>query len=217
MPAVALKPPPITAYPLCWPEDWPRTRQRFPARPKLSFRAVRETLLETLYRLDADDAVISCNLPLEATVSPMLRVYRPEDPGVAVYFQLLGGHWVIPCDRWDSVRANIQGINQALLALETVAHTGVSDALRRALWGFAVYLEPEPELAEPPPGPDNWLRLLGLRPDFTREQLEEAYWYLRHAYHPDRGGDEEIFMGLREARRQAMQYLQRRDRESSVG
>jgi len=80
-----------------------------------------------------------------------------------------------------------------------------------------VVLTTEPELAEPPPGPDNWLRLLGLRPDFTREQLEEAYWYLRHAYHPDRGGDEEIFMGLREARRQAMQYLQRRDRESSVG
>jgi len=220
MPVSTLHIPPVTAYPLCWPAGWPRTRQRFPARLRVSFRTVREALLEVLYRLDADDALISCNLPLEAAASGG-RLHSPEDPGVAVYFRLFDGHWVLPCDHWDSVRVNIQGITQSLLALETLAHAGMSDALWRALHGFAVLhpvSPPEPVEAplEPEPEPNVWLRLLGLKPDFTREQLEEAYWYLRHAYHPDRGGDEEIFLGLREARKQAMAYLRAREREDST-
>lgn len=225
VPATTL--PAIRPYPLFWPSGWPRTPNRFPARLRVSFRVVREALLETLYRLDADDPLISCNLPLDHLTFSSVRLERPDDPGVAVYFHLLGGHWVMPCDQWDSVRANIQGINQTLLAMETLAHAGVNDALYRALQGFAVHLEPRstprPPVAVPPASPEKplkastdpqaWLRLLGLKPDFSREQLEEAYWYLRHAYHPDRGGDEEIFQGLREARRQAMLHLRERDSE----
>lgn len=240
MALVASAPPSITPYPLCWPVGWPRTTRRAPMKLRASLRVVREHLLEVLYRLGAKEVVISSDLPVNNRLG--LPLERPDDPGVAVYFQLLGGYWVLPCDHWESVRANMQGISQTLEALETIAQAGIHGGLSRALQGFTLPLEeplrvplerpsrrpllrrrPLTETLEsaaltPAPTDDTagaveaspWLRLLGLQPEFSREQLEEAYWYLRHAYHPDRGGDAEIFQGLQDARRRAMQYLRER-------
>ena len=76
------------AYPLHWPEDWPRTRpqdQRPMASWKRTANDYREELAKELDRVKATVAVISTNVPLTVR-GQMQRGLEPRDVGVAIYF-----------------------------------------------------------------------------------------------------------------------------------
>ena len=76
------------AYPLFWPEDWPRTRpqdQRPMAAWKKTANQYRESLTRELERMQSPSAVISSNVPLNLR-GAMTTGLEPRDVGIAVYF-----------------------------------------------------------------------------------------------------------------------------------
>jgi hypothetical protein len=77
------------AYPLSWPEDWPRTRPQ-DRRPMSSWKRTanqyRDALVTELTRMQSPSAVISSNVPLNLRGGLESRGVEPLDPGVAVYF-----------------------------------------------------------------------------------------------------------------------------------
>lgn len=76
------------AFPLHWPEDWPRTRpqdQRLMASWKRKGNDYREELAKELDRKKATVAIISTNVPLTVRGSMVIGV-DPRDTGVAIYF-----------------------------------------------------------------------------------------------------------------------------------
>lgn len=76
------------AYPLSWPEGWPRTRpqdQRGQAAWKKPANHYRAALADELERMKSPSAVISCNVPLNLR-GAMTTGVEPRDVGVAVYF-----------------------------------------------------------------------------------------------------------------------------------
>lgn len=109
----------ITAYPLHWPAGWPRT----PAVERSSGRfgtqqpghvgsitthkaaeRVRDqfklfTRVGQPYRVPPETVIISTNIPTRRDGFPRSGFRDPEDPGVAVYFELDGRQRAIPCDR----------------------------------------------------------------------------------------------------------------------
>jgi hypothetical protein len=76
------------AFPLSWPEDWPRTRPQ-DRRPMASWKRTanqyREALATELARMQSPSAVISTNVPLNLR-GAMTPGVEPLDVGVAVYF-----------------------------------------------------------------------------------------------------------------------------------
>lgn len=76
------------AYPLSWPEDWPRTRpqdQRAMGGWKRTANQYRDALATELERMGSPSAVISSNVPMNLRGS-MTHGVEPRDVGVAVYF-----------------------------------------------------------------------------------------------------------------------------------
>lgn len=78
------------AFPLSWPENWPRTRIQ-DRKPMSSWKRTanqyREALADELGRMKAPSAVISSNVPLNLR-GAMTGGIEPADIGVAVYFSL---------------------------------------------------------------------------------------------------------------------------------
>lgn len=76
------------AFPLHWPEDWPRTRPQ-DRRPMASWKKTanwyRDGLVGQLRRMESPSAVISSNVPLNIR-GAMTPGVEPLDVGVAVYF-----------------------------------------------------------------------------------------------------------------------------------
>lgn len=76
------------AYPLHWPEDWPRTRpqdQRDMKGWKRKAADYREELAKELDRAKSTMGIISTNVPLNVR-GVMTAGVEPRDCGVAIYF-----------------------------------------------------------------------------------------------------------------------------------
>lgn len=76
------------AYPLGWPENWPRMRpqdQRTRPSWKRTANQYRDELFKELERSKVVNAVISTNVPLGLR-GQMNHGVEPRDPGVAIYF-----------------------------------------------------------------------------------------------------------------------------------
>lgn len=76
------------AYPLSWPQDWPRTRpqdQKTMASWRRTANEYREELAKELDRSKVVNAVISCSVPLNVR-GQMSKGVEPRDVGVAIYF-----------------------------------------------------------------------------------------------------------------------------------
>jgi hypothetical protein len=77
------------AFPLSWPEDWPRTLpqdQRPMASWKRTANQYREMLAKELSRWESPSFVISSNVPLTLRGGLETKGVEPRDVGVAVYF-----------------------------------------------------------------------------------------------------------------------------------
>lgn len=141
------------AYPLSWPDDWPRARpqdRRAMASWKRTANQYRDALINELARMGSPSAVISSNVPLNLR-GAMTPGVEPLDVGVAVYFS------------------------------------------RKLKEDFA------------------WQDALGVHdPAPTEAQVSEAYRRLAQQYHPDRGGDLEMFRSLTRHRDNALAWINRK-------
>jgi hypothetical protein len=198
------------AYPLQWPDGWPRTRSdlredsrlRFkshrrysgdgsepaPARA-VSFDVARKKLCEELDRLGASGVVISTNLPLRSDGLPRADAtrYRIEDPGVAVYFTLKKRQMVMACDRYDAPSANLRSVGLAIEAMRQLERHGGGAMLERAFTGFAAIA--------PPSWKKPWREVFGVKPDWQGD-IESLYREKAKHRHPDRGGSDALMAEL---------------------
>lgn len=194
----------IQAYPLQWPDGWPRTpaSKRVPGRFKVKMTKARDELLEELRRLGAASVVISTDIPTRRDGLPYAgRVWRyGDDPGVAVYFTLRGKPKSIPCDTYDRPEANMRALGLSIAAMRDLARHGVSGLLERTFVGLD---------ALPAPDHFDWREALGFATDArpTREQVLAVWKEKARANHPDHGGSDAAMARMNRAKDAAMKEL----------
>jgi hypothetical protein len=213
---------PSSAYPLTWPEGWPkpadRERAKFGGREKVqvtrlvagqmkpveewrstgshSIETARKFLFAELERLGGvERVVISSNLRLRVDGMPSSGQGQPKDPSVAVYFMLKGKPHVLACGKWDRAQDNIWAIAKDIEATRGKLRWGVG-TLERAFSGYTAIPEKT--------GGVNWWEVLEIDINASEEQVREAYARLAKKYHPD--GSEphsELFLAVTEAYKMA--------------
>ena len=126
----------VSAYPLAWPEGWPRTpssrqqdsKYRFKrtgrSQPFWTFAEARDELSNELDRMGARNVVLSSNYELRLDGLPRGNGARPTDTGVAVYFTLKGVQKVMACDMHIRAEENMRSIALALDAMRALERHG---------------------------------------------------------------------------------------------
>jgi hypothetical protein len=191
----------IEAFPLYWPEGWPRTPdyKREYSKFKTGFGAAREFLFAEIRRMGGSKQVLSTNVPLRNDGMPRANMPEPKDRGVAVYFRYQKKDMVFACDKYINVRDNIYAIAKTIEALRGIERWGASDMMERAFRGFTAL----PEKASQP-----WRNVLGLDGGFVSiEVVESRFRELALKHHPDVGGDSEAFQAIVRAREEARNEL----------
>lgn len=190
----------INAYPLHWPQVFPRATRRDGGGFKTTLSGALTNVEESL-RLFARDSekrieglVISSNVTLGAQ--------RPSDPGVAVWFTWDGLQVCIPVDRYSSVEANLQAIHHIIEARRVELRHGTLALVRASFTGFK---------ALPAPGNSTsrgWREVLGVDPtENDLAKVRERYRKLSAIHHPDKGGRADAMAELNWAWAQAQETL----------
>ncbi|WP_030540591.1 hypothetical protein [Sphingobium sp. DC-2] len=178
-----------------FPLDWPRGRPRAAERKASLFReggqpltltSAKRRLREQLSAMTrhgqqwrTTDIVLTCNIRYTASGARDQKLSRrdPDDPGVALYFDLDGKPHVLACDRWDTVQDNIAAIAAHIEALRGQERWGVAD-LQQAFAGHVALPRPTP-----------WWEVLGVSSDARLDQINAAYRTAAKTAHPNAGGD----------------------------
>lgn len=212
------------AYPLRWPDGWPRTPshkrqsgnqfgrmvqrdgQSWRRRTKLSPGAAQGGLIDELRRLGAKSVVISSNVPLR--LDGLMRADAADrhydDPGVAVYFSLNHRPMVMAQDAYAGVAENMRRLTLAIEAMRALERHGGGTMMNRAFDGFSAL--PPPSGAKPR---REWWEVLryARRPDLDMIQdvdIDARYRAAAKKAHPDAGGSDEAMAELNAARDEAM-------------
>lgn len=208
---------PTNAYPLTWPEGWPkpstRARAKFTARTRepgktwmvkrrRTIEEAREELFRQLGLLAATSIVLSSNLRLRGDGMPISGQAAPADPSCAVYFLRKGTPYVMPCGKWDRPEDNIWAIAQHIDALRGQERWGVG-SLERAFGGYKAL----PGLGETTG--EAWWNVLGVTINATEEQIVAAYRTMAKKYHPDAGTTPsvEMFTAINDAYEMALRQV----------
>lgn len=181
----------IEAYPLCWPEGWPRSKEqawggRFKSsresgvRSAVSLDESRRKLFAELDRMtDVRNVILSSNVPLRLDGMPRGTYAAVDDVGAALYFTMRGKPLAMACDRFDSVAANVRSLGLAIQAMRQLDRHGGGAMVERAFAGFA---------ALPPPR-SPW-EILGMSPTSpTRAGVMDAFRARAFEIHPDATDD----------------------------
>ena len=199
------------AYPLHWPDGWPRSEYVYRARYHTQFGKALNHLTAELRRFHAYSIVISSDVPLRRDGYPYASqaASHKGDQGVAVYFSIERdkpgslSQQVIACDHWDTVRDNLHACGLTIAAMRMIGRTGATDIIRRAFSGFKAL----------PPGPvtahATWWEVLKVDPrTATPATINAAYRKLARVTHPDGGGTVDGFNILTDARERALSLSQ---------
>jgi hypothetical protein len=191
-----------TAYPLAWPQGFPRTKSRNASRFKTTVHQAVNNVTDELRRFGNDtgkrveSTVISSNVTLTDT--------RPADPGIAVYFVWDGVQCCIAIDRYPTPMENLQAVSLIVEAERAKMRHGGLNIVRASFRGFASLPPPDEKTAalmKP------WRDVLGVQPNATLEQAKSAYFRIVKVAHPDVGGDAALFNRAVDAWRQAQEEL----------
>jgi hypothetical protein len=197
-----------TAYPLEWPEGWPRTapdKRQSNSRFSTTFSRARGSLMNELRMLGAKNAVISSWLPVRNDGQPYADAARRriEDPGVAVYFNLRDRPLVMARDAFWSVHDNLHSIGHAIAHLRGLDRHGGGAMMDRAFAGFSALPAPGQHAKRP------WRQVLEA-PDMiviTEDQLVLFYRAAAKKAHPDLGGSTEVMSEVNAAYQEAKREL----------
>lgn len=193
----------VDAYPLSWPEGFPRSKTRETGRFKTSLPAALKNAQDSLRLFGCDSGRAVSNLVLSSNVT--LGQNRPADPGVAAWFLWDGEQRCIPVDRYTTVEANLQAIHHILEARRVELRHGTLALVRATFQGFTLAL-PAPDAKRP------WREVLDLLPNdapqITCEVIEARYRRLASIRHPDKpGGSHDAMSELNRARDEALKEI----------
>lgn len=185
------------AYSLHWPTAQPRVerRERSPFRVTMA-RAVAD-LQDALRLFGTETGQPVSNLVISSNVT--VGRARPEDPGVAVYFEWDGTRRCIAVDRFPTPADNLRAIYYVLEARRQEMRFGGLHVVRASFRGFDAL-----------PAPNDWRSTLGLHgvADATPQTVDAAWRIRARAAHPDQpGGSAERMATLNAARDAARKEL----------
>jgi len=186
----------VRAYPLQWPKSWPKTdaKKREPGQQfKQSLAAALNGLRLEVQRLGGKDLVLSSNYSLGNE--------HPKEPGVVAYFDYDGKPVAIPCDRWARVEANVRAIALTIEAMRGMERWGAKHMITAMFSGFTAL----PSRT----GPSCW-DVLGIKsePMPTEQVVMAAYRTKAQTAHPDKGGSQEAFVELNNAKDIALSTIE---------
>jgi hypothetical protein len=193
------------AFPLAWPEGWPRTpaaervdgqgqfkrrdtAKGYGSRP-WTFAAARDALFAELERLaTSGSVVVSSNFPLSRGVATEGRA-RPADQAVAIYFSRRGRAFAMACDRYTRAEENMRSLALSIDALRTLERHGGGVMVERAFQGFTALAAPKRPH-----------EILGVPAGATEAEIRGAWRKLIGQAHPDQGGSDAASAELNAAR-----------------
>ncbi|AFY61936.1 J domain-containing protein [Synechococcus sp. PCC 6312] len=148
-------------------------------------RLIREIELWTKsgqkWRIPHDSIIVTANWSV--TEKGTVRSEKePDDSGVAVYFELDGENYCLPCDQWNRAADNLAAIAAHLGAMRDQERWGVGTT-KQSFQGYAAL----PPIAISPD--EEWWQILKVSPNATLNEAKEAYRKLAKTNHPDVGGN----------------------------
>ena len=179
----------IPAYPLQWPEGFPRATSREKGAFKTTLGGALDNVEKSLRLFGNDSRKPVSNVVLSSNVT--LGAQTPTDPGIAAWFLWDGETRCIAVDRYSTPAANLQAIHHVLEARRVEMRHGTLALVRATMKGFTLSL--------PAPG-GSWWQVLGVQPTATAAEVDAAYHRLAKERHPDRGGTTESMSELNRAR-----------------
>lgn len=187
-----------TAYPLAWPQGFPRNKGFAPSRTKTGVSGAVQNVMAELRRFGTDSGKPVSNTVISSNVT--LTDARPRDPGVACYFLWDGVQCCIAIDRYHWCEENLQAIALIIEAERTKLRHGGLNIVRAAFRGYASLPPPINSAGQLPPP---WWSILGLPESANLEDARAAYIRKVKTEHPDKGGDAAKFNLVVEAWKQA--------------
>lgn len=182
------------AYPLYWPEGWPRSTYHKQAKfGNYSIRKCREEIARQVALFDGTGLIISTNLELRTSDGlPRSNQRQPDDRGAAIFFKRAGVDVALACDVYTTIEDNLWALARTLDALRQIERDGSPSLINRAFKGFA---------ALPDPDARDWWDVLQVSRTAGREEIRAAYWRLAKMYHTDNKdtGDLEKFKQIQMA------------------
>lgn len=205
------------AYPLSWPEGWPQTAPHARENGKYRFKkgdyrggykqpsidSACQRLMDELRKLGAINVVISSDLILRRDGLPRSEQRVPDNPGVAVYFDLGGQQKAMARDAFTRPEHNLTSLALAVEGMRQLDRHGGRAAAAKAFAGFD---------ALPAPGAaasSNWRAVLNLDHTATRSDINQRYRTLARERHPDHGGSDLAMAELNAAREAALREIQK--------
>ena len=192
----------VEAYPLAWPDGWPRTEASKRAlslpggRGNQTWDKVVSHLTAELRLLAAGQVVLSTDQPIRRDGMPYAAKRLIDDPGAAVYFRLGDRDLVMAQDRYRELLDNIRSLALAIEGLRQMRRHGGAYMMERAFRGFEALPAPETR--------PRWRDVLDLPAGIpTVEDIERAYRRRAKHLHPDRGGSDEAMSELTAALEEA--------------
>lgn len=181
------------AYPLYWPESWPRTESNKIKRAQFKDRSVftaRRELESEVRKFGGQKLIISSNVELKLDGTPRSGRKQPADKGVAVFFERRNEPMALACDVYSSVEDNLWALVRTLEALRQIERDGSPALINRAFKGFA---------ALPDPDARQWWEVLEVNAAASNDEIKKAYFRLANIHHPDHGGDAVQFDQIQKA------------------
>lgn len=190
--------PIANAYPLQWPAHQARAKKKAASQFKVTLNKSLNELRDELRRFGEDTGKAVTNVVISSNVT--LGVEKPEDPGVAVYFDWDGEQRCIPVDRYPTPRDNVRAIFLILEARRTEMRHGGLEIVRATFTGFKALPAPGSTVALS----SEWWRVLGLdeRPS-SLAKAKAAHREALKAKHPDKGGTDADAAAINDAYAQA--------------
>lgn len=193
------------AYPLQWPEGWPRYKGERDSDRKfygkiygLTLARARDQMFSELTRLGASNIILSTNVALRLDGLPYSNTRKPTDPGVAVYFTLKKRPHVMAQDRFGSVEGNLRSLGLAIEAMRQLERHGGGTMMERAFTGFVAIA--------PPDWKKPWRQVFGVKPDWSGD-IRSLYKDKARHRHPDAGGSDTLMAELNVAFDEAKREL----------
>ena len=198
-----MKPAGVNAFPLSWPQGWPRTKHPQGSAFKADFAKVRDGLFSEIKLLGGTYVVLSSNVPLRNDGLPRAGQPQPQDRGVAVYFLRRGKQMVFACDRWNKVEDNLRAIEKTIEAVRGIDRWGASEMMERAFTAFEALAPPR----------SCW-DILGVNVGASVDEINAAYRTRAKSVHPDAGGSQTAMAELSRAREEALRSKSAAGREN---
>ena len=183
------------AYPLYWPEGWPRAQSHQVKRARFGDHSVaegRRVVADQVRLFGGGDLIISSNLELRLDGNPRSNQRQPADRGVAIFFKRSGQDMALACDIYTTVEDNLWALARTLDALRQIERDGSPSLINRAFKGFAQL--PDPDRRE-------WWDVLGVARTASEDEIKRAYFSMARKYHPDNKetGNEDLFRHVQDA------------------